>query len=345
MKISVTARDSGHEFECREGEKILHAGLRAGVALPYECGSGTCGTCKAVLARGEVNGGWPAAPGREYLKAERNEILMCQSLARTDCALELRGRVGEMTAPRPGHFGGVIETMEFLNREVVRLDVRLDAAIDFEAGQFMLVGIDGLEGLRGLSMANYDRPAERIVFTVKLVPGGGLSEWLGGGGRVGEALTLFGPLGKAFYRPDEDTNMLFIAGGSGLAPMLSILARAKDEGHFERHEGHIFFGTRTAKDLYAMDELMSHRAAFPHGLALSVVFSEAAPTDGLAHRFPDVSFSAGFVHEIAGRAMVGKCDDMTAFLAGPPPMVDGALRMLVTEARMPPFRIRYDKFS
>ena len=345
MKISVTARDSEHAFECREGEKILHAGLRAGVALPYECGSGTCGTCKAVLARGEVDGGWPAAPGREHLKAERNEILMCQSVARSDCALELRGRVGEMTAPQPGHVGGVIETMEFLNREVVRLDVRLDAPVDFEAGQFMLVGIDGLEGLRGLSMTNYDRPAERVFFTVKLVPGGGLSEWLRAGGRADEAVTLFGPLGKAFYRPKEDTNMLFIAGGSGLAPTLSILARAKEVGHFERHEGHIFFGTRTVEDLYAMDELMSHRAAFPHGLALNVVLSEEGPTAGLAHQFPNVSFASGLVHEIAGRAMVGKYGDMTAFLAGPPPMVDGALRMLVTEARMPPSRIRYDKFS
>lgn len=345
MRISVAARESQHTFECRDGEKVLHAGLRSGIALPYECGTGTCGSCKAVLAEGEVDDGWSAAPGHKYLKPERNEFLMCQCTARADCALELRGRVPPMDLPQPDHHAGVIAAVEELNDAVVRVDVSPDSPVEFEAGQFMLFGVDGLEGRRGLSMANFDTPASRLVFTVKLVPGGGLSQWLRAGGRVGTRVSLFGPIGKAVYRPGDEGNLLFIAGGSGLAPILSILAGAHAARHFEAHRGHVFFGARTADELYALEELVAHKKAFPQSLALTVALSDEGPTSTLAYQWPDVSFAAGLVHEVAGRVMSGKYDDTTAYLAGPPPMVESAMRMLVTEARMPPSRIRYDKFS
>ena len=270
---------------------------------------------------------------------------MCQCIANSDCALDVRGRIGEMDLPRPRHLEGVIDAVEKLNDAVVRLDVSLDEAVEFEAGQFMLVEVDGLEGRRGLSMANFEKRAGRLVFTVKLMPGGGLSQWLQAADRAGARVRLFGPLGKAVYRAGDEGNLLFIAGGSGLAPMLSILQRAREERHFESNRGHLFFGVRTADDLYAMDELVSHRKAFPDGFALTVALSDVEPTSGLASQWPDVSFATGLVHEVAGRVMTGKYDDTTAYLAGPPPMVEGAMRMLITEACLPPARIRYDKFS
>ena len=81
----------------------------------------------------------------------------------------------------------------------------------------MLVGHDAFAGRRGLSMANFERPTDRLIFTVKLKAGGGLSDWLTGGKRVGERLDLFGPLGRAIYRPGEVGDIVCIAGGSGLA--------------------------------------------------------------------------------------------------------------------------------
>ena len=88
MRITVKARGGEGEFECEPGEKILHAGLRSGVELPYECGTGTCGTCKARLVSGRVESEWPEAPGSRYLK-DPAELLMCQCVAREDCALEV----------------------------------------------------------------------------------------------------------------------------------------------------------------------------------------------------------------------------------------------------------------
>ena len=346
MRVQLTAKDTSHAFDCGEGEPILHAGLRQGVALAYECASGTCGTCKAALVAGDVGAGWPNAPGRSFLKSE-GDILMCQAAARSDCELTVRGRVQEFSGEDilPGRHAGILESVVPLNSDVLRLDVRLDGPIAFDAGQFMLVGHTAFAGQRGLSMANFERPADRLTFTVKLKRGGGLSDWLAGGDRPGERLDLFGPLGRATYRPGEVGGILCIAGGSGLAPMLSILELAKRAGHFAEHDGHIFFGVRTLDDLYGMEELSAVRAVFPERVSLTVALSDEKPGEAARQRWPGVAFAAGLVHEVAGHAMTGKYDGLTAYLAGPPPMVEGAMRMLVTQAKLPPSRIRYDKFS
>ena len=88
MKIAVSARNGSWDFECAAGEKILHAALRSGVELPYECATGTCGTCKATLVSGRHESHWPDAPGHRYLKSAA-EILTCQSVAHEDCQLEV----------------------------------------------------------------------------------------------------------------------------------------------------------------------------------------------------------------------------------------------------------------
>src|SRR5204862_7825003 len=89
MKIVVTARNGTRDFECEPGEKILHAGLRAGIELPYECATGTCGTCKAKLVSGRVREEWPQAPGKKYVKPAAGEFLMCQCVAEEPLALEV----------------------------------------------------------------------------------------------------------------------------------------------------------------------------------------------------------------------------------------------------------------
>jgi toluene monooxygenase electron transfer component len=105
VKIVVTARSGAVEFACEPGEKILHAGLRSGVELPYECGTGTCGTCKARLVSGRVESEWPDAPGGRYLKSPA-ELLMCQCVARDDCALEVGVLKTREPTRRPRRAGG-----------------------------------------------------------------------------------------------------------------------------------------------------------------------------------------------------------------------------------------------
>jgi toluene monooxygenase electron transfer component len=345
VKILVNARNGTRDFECAPGEKILHAGLRSGVELSYECATGTCGTCRAKLVSGRAESEWPAAPGTRYLKGEA-EILTCQSVAHDDCALEvgiLKSHEADTIAPRV--LAGVVGALRHLTHDVVAFDLDIAGPLDFDAGQFALLTVPGIVGARAYSMVNFDRRARRLSFVVKKKPGGAVSEWLFGEGVEGAHLGLFAPLGHATFRPDAPKHVLCVAGGSGIAGMMSILARACADSHFAAWDGHVFFGVRTARGGFFLDELEAFRARYPTRLSVTLALSDEDVPASLAAAYPGFAFARGFVHAVAGERMQGRFADVRAYVAGPPPMVDASLRLLLREARLPPADIRYDKFS
>ena len=347
MKISVRTRGESFAFDCAAGEKILQAGLRAGFGLPFECGSGTCGTCKAELGDGELDEGWREAPGRAYVKAERSEFLMCQASPRSDCSIGVRSKVEALPddVPVPNARSGQIMKVELLTHDVCRIEVSIDKPTSFNAGQFMLVGAEAVVGQRAYSMANYAATTDSLTFVIKQVPDGGFTDWLFAADRIGIDLELFGPLGVATYAPTLPNNLVCIAGGSGLAPMLSILDHAIQAGHFNTYAGDLFFGVRTERDIYLLDQLKEFAAKAPEKLGITVVLSDTAPSAELSAAHPELQFDEGFVHEATMRHMVGRWENVMTYLAGPPPMVDATLRALVMEAKLAPAAIRYDKFS
>jgi toluene monooxygenase electron transfer component len=344
MKIVVRARNETRDFACAPGETILHAGLRQGVGLPYECATGTCGTCRARLVSGHTESAWPEAPGRRYFKSER-DLLTCQSVAGEDSTLEVGVALKNGGAPAPRAVGGVLRGRRALTHDVVAFDVTVDEPVDFDAGQFALLTAPGIAGARAYSMVNFARRAERLSFVVKKKPGGAVSEWLFGGDVEGARLGLVVPLGHATFHPGQGKHVLCIAGGSGVAGMMSILSLACEAGHFTGWDGHVFFGVRTARDGFFLDELEAFRLRYPERLAVTVALSDEDVPPALATRYPGFAFARGFVHSVAGEAMKGRFADVRAWVAGPPPMVDASLRLLLREARLPPADIRYDKFS
>lgn len=343
MKIHVNARNRAHHFDAAPAESILYAGLGAAVALPYECGSGTCGTCKARLLSGEIDDAWPEAPGRKFLKGP-DEFLMCQCSARGDVALEVAAFVQEFdtAACVPKAVRGRIRSSELLTQDVVQLRIDIDSPIEFDAGQFVLVRVPGIAGYRGWSMVNYDRNARSLLFVVKKKPGGKLSDWLFAEPRTGAEVDVFGPLGSATFYPALGQNILCIAGGSGIAGMMSILSRAAQDNYFAEHSGDVFFGVRTMKDAFFLDEFSSLREACGDRLKVTIALSEESASFRNDH--PLLAFDTGFVHEVAGRSMQGRYEGVRAYLAGPPPAVDASVRMLLM-ARVSTANIRYDKFS
>ncbi|HYA21212.1 MAG TPA: 2Fe-2S iron-sulfur cluster-binding protein [Burkholderiales bacterium] len=347
MRIQVNARNRTYQFEATEGEKILYAGLRAEIELPYECGTGTCGTCKAKLIDGSIKDGWPDAPGKKYVKPELGEFLMCQCSAQSDVAVEVSQFV-YITDPgscpaKP--ITGTVEAIRALTHDVKAIDVALDAPCDFDAGQFMVVKAPEVPGMRGYSMVNFSRQTRRLHFVVKRKPGGGFSEWLFSGKPKGARLDLIGPLGKATFYPSLAKNILCIAGGSGIAGIMSILSRAAQERYFEQFQGYVFFGVRFMKDTFYLDELTALCKEFPHKLRIVVALSEQdVPTEAI-QKYPLLRFERGMVHDVAMREMGGKYQNLRAYLAGPPPAVDAAIRMLLLEAKLTADNIRYDKFS
>jgi toluene monooxygenase electron transfer component len=239
----------------------------------------------------------------------------------------------------------VLRGVRRLTHDVVAFDVEIDAALDFAAGQFALITVPGIVGARAYSMVNFDRGAERLSFVVKKKPGGGVSEWLFGGNVEGSRLGVFAPLGRATFHPDVNKHVLCIAGGSGIAGMMSILSRACGADYFAERDGHVFFGVRTARDHFFLDELEAFRRRCPARLAVTVALSDEDVPDALVAAYPGFTFARGFVHAVAGEAMKGRYADVRAWVAGPPPMVDASLRLLLREARLSPADIRYDKFS
>jgi len=345
VNVVLTARGEAHAFECSVGENILYAGLRSGLALPYECGTGTCSTCKARLASGETASAWPEAPG--YVGLKSGDILMCQTLAAGDCGVEVSAAVTRMpeTASVPAHLGAVIRQRAMLTHDVATLDLDLDEPVDFEAGQFMVMTAPGISGGRAYSMVNYERRATRLVFVVKEKPGGRFSEWLFGDGVEGTRVHLFGPLGHATFSPDLGKPVVCIAGGSGIAGMMAILACADQARYFDEHQGYLFFGVRTSRDLFFADELKALTATCPEGLHVTIALSDEDVDPAFAAEHPEFSFGKGFVHAVAGASMKGKFANVRAYAAGPPPMVSATLRMLLLEGKLKSADIRYDKFS
>ena len=224
-------------------------------------------------------------------------------------------------------------------------EVDLDEPIDFEAGQFALLTVPGIAGARAYSMVNFDRTAKRLSFVVKRKPGRR-------GERVdlrrpveGTHLDVFAPVGHATFQPGLPRHLLCIAGGSGIAGMMSILSLACQADHFMDWDGHIFFGIRTERDHFFLDELEAFRARHPSRLAITIALSDEDVPDSLSAAYPGFAFARGFVHAVAGERMQGRFADVRAYVAGPPPMVDASLRWLLREARLAPADVRYDKFS
>jgi toluene monooxygenase electron transfer component len=345
MKVRLNARNRAHHFDVASDQRLLYVGLNNAVDLPYECGSGTCGTCKARLLDGQIKDTWPEAPGRQFLKNE-GEFLLCQCEAVTDVMIEVSSFVHTMEAGArvPRENKGNIADMRKLTHDILLLSVGLEQPMDFDAGQFVMVRVPGVDGFRGWSIVNYDRNASTLEFVVKRKPKGGVSEWLFETAAVGSKLDLFGPLGKATFSPSLGKHLLCIAGGSGIAGMMSILSRAAHDAYFTQYRGDVFFGVRTLNDAFFLDEFSQFVATCGDKLGVTVAFSDEAVPPSTAEKYPLLKFDHGLVHDIAGKHMSGRLSNVRAYLAGPPPAVDASIRMLL-QARVSTDNIRYDKFS
>ena len=347
MKIKVQTKGGSYDFDCGPEETLLYAGLRNGLSLPYECATGTCGTCRARVVEGKTHLEWADAPGMSYVKQEKKEILMCQARARGDCTLRVPGKMtGEIKRDRwPSYFDGQVNNCRLVTHDVSLFDVKLDKPTSFDAGQFVLLESDEVVGTRAYSMVNYDRETNKLVFVIKRKHDGKFSDWIFDNNVEGKSIKIFGPLGCATFHPKENKNILCIAGGSGIAGMMAIVSHGCQSSYFKTHNGFIFFGVRSKKDIFFLEELSNYVMKYPENLEVTIALSEETNATGLQKCYQNLRFATGFVHAVVSEHMTDKYLDMLAYVAGPPPMVDSALRMLVLEAKFPGTDIRYDKFT
>jgi len=323
----------GIAFNCLPGQTLLHAALAAGIDLPYECASGSCGTCRARLVAGNVISLWPGGPGlseRDRQKGDR--VLCCQSVAQGDCVIQ--ARPGPQAPPvRPGRWPTRVHSARDLNRDVLHLVLETDAAVDFLPGQFMLFELPGGIGRRAYSMSNVADADGGLEFIVKHKPGGAGTAHLFGELRIGDQIDVEGPYGRAWLRDDASRDIVLLAGGSGLAPIWSIAQaalRRRIEGRLR-----LYFGVNRADELFWLDEFEQARRAHPE-LEVNLVLMEASPRD------PD-----GSRYGLVGPVMAADVGDTLRddlYMAGPPGLIDSVLRGFVAAGKARADRVFFDRF-
>lgn len=334
-------------FSAASGQRLLQAGLASGVGLPHECATGTCGSCKATVIKGEVHRLWPEAPGAKAIR-NANETLLCQSAADGPVELALRANFIPPYDPAPREIKGRLSLDRVLTPDVALFSIALDSPMSWQPGQFVLVSGLGIDGARAYSMTREAADTGRIDLLIRKDPAGKFSTTLFDDLSRSHDVTVFGPLGRATFACGEERPFIAMAGGSGIAGILAILDHAVNGGHFGRHQSKLFFGLRDAASSYLLDEISAAVAASQGNLAATVAFSNEACGAEFAARYPSIRFVDGFVHDVVRAAMqegAAAGANPVFFVAGPPVMVNAAMRMLVTECKVSPAEIRYDRFG
>lgn len=285
----LTMHPGPHAVPARAGETLLEAGLRAGLALPYDCRAGGCGMCVCTVLNGKVDDGdYQPAALTEAMRA-RGQTLMCCATALEDVELEVDvpSIAGDAAATGPQRHRGTVERMERLAPDVIRLWIALpdEQRLDFEAGQYINIVLDD-GAKRAFSFANAPGASDRIEMHVRLVPGGRFTTHVFERMREGDTIDFEGPVGR-FTLHEGERPILFIAGATGFAPIKSIVEDAFRRGI--ARPMWLYWGVRERKDLYMADLAESWAREYPH-FRFVPVLSDAADDAAWAGR-------RGLVHE------------------------------------------------
>ena len=322
-------------FGCGEDDTLLRAGLRAGFGMPYECNTGNCGTCKAELLSGTVESMWPAAPGLNERDRAKNRVLACQARPTSDCAIKVRLRPENVPAHRPARFRATLEATRDLTHDLREFRFRAEGAPGFLPGQYALFELPGVTGYRTYSMANVDDGSGTWEFMVKRMPGGIGTNTLFDKVPIGSTLELDGPYGLAYLRNDSPRDLLCIAGGSGLAPILSVARGAVREPALDGRQIHVFYGARAPRDICGEAEL-SALPGYGSRIHFQPVVSNPEPGDGWTG-------PTGFVHEHVKGIFGERFKEFECYFAGPPAMAQAVQQMLIA-ARVPFPQVHFDSF-
>ena len=318
----------GVEMEVEEGEWVLDAAFRQGIAVPHGCREGQCSSCKCLLVDGDVEVEDYSTFALADYERETGHILLCRSYAFSDLTIELLNFDEDLMrrAIAVKTFDGVLSAVTTLTHDTRLLEVQLERPMKFWAGQFVEIGVrvSGAGGdavvARSYSMASTQSTPTTLQFIIRKYPDGAFSSLVDTTLTPGTAVTLKGPFGMCFRREDRPGPMILVGGGSGMSPLWAILKDHIESG--EQRPIRFFYGARTRKDLFFLDEFAAVAAKLSD-FEFIPVLSQATDEDAW-------SGETGFVHEAVERilreqALPGELD---AYTCGPPPMIDAVLPVL-----------------
>lgn len=332
MSYKVSIEPSGHKFEVDEGEVVLDAAIRHGLSIPYGCRNGVCGACKGKVVEGKVRyeDGLPDALSET--EAAIGQVLCCKALADSELVLEIHEVTGGSDIPIR-KMPVKVAKMERLADDVMLLKFKLPDTerMLFLAGQYIdILPEDGRR--RSFSIANPPHDDEFLELHVRLVDGGEFTNFIFDGLMERDILRIEGPFGQFFLREDSTKPKIFVAGGTGFAPVKGILEHAFQEGITTPI--HLYWGVRTEADLY-MAELANSWAS-RENFSFIPVLSDLKPEDEWSGR-------RGMVHEV----LLEDFTDLSGYevyASGPPVMVD-AVREGVILKGLPKDQFYFDSFD
>ena len=325
--------DTEYAYACAEGDTLLRAALRAGLGLRYECNTGSCGSCKVGLIEGDVKDLYPGAPGIGMRDRERGRCLACQSVPLGDCVLRARVEGDFVPVHRPKRMPARLETVRDITRDIREFGFRAEGQAAFLAGQFAMVAFDDGPS-RAYSMSNTSNPEGRWNFMVRRTPDGRMSRALFEM-EVGGAIEIDAPYGHAYLREDVSRDIVCIAGGSGIAPMASIIDAAAQAGGPATW---FFYGGRGPDDVPRVADLLGIVEPRQQ-LQWHPVISVPALAEGT-----DWTGEVGFVHELLPKKLPRPLPEYEYYVAGPPPMVRATLQLLAKLGGVPPSQVHADCF-
>jgi len=334
-QFQISLAGSEATYACDEGDTLLRAGLRQGLGLAYECNVGACGSCKFDLLEGEVDDLFPDAPGLRPKERERGKRLACQCVPTSNCTIKIRSGAEYASAIRPRRFAARFTGCVSVTPDMSIFSFSADTPAEFLAGQYAMLEIPGVGQPRAYSMSNLGNRDGTWEFIIRRVPGGRVTNYLFDTLRPGDEITIDGPYGVAYLRRDIPRRIVGIAGGSGLAPVISIM---KDSATLTTTQGTpvMLFGGRTSKDIPDVSKLLEGSGA---RIEFHPIVS-APDADAGANWSGDT----GFVHEFIERKLSGPLSDCEFYLAGPPPMIESVVRLLVADHKVPASQIHFDRF-
>ncbi len=317
MVATVRIKQWPKPIALEPGQVVLEAALNAGIPYPFGCQSGNCGACKSMLIEGKVE----LADYSEFALTDEEKaqglVLACRSMAEGDIEIAwLEGEDIALHAQR--RLDCKVAKLERLTHDItgVTLEIEKGGPFAFTAGQFARVTFPG-QKTRDYSMAS--RPDEAsLVFHIRHMQGGHVSAYVANELKVGTPVAVEGPNGIAHLKEAHAGPIVAIAGGSGLAPIASIVETALHKGR--RGPIHLYFGARDEQDVYLEDRFKALAAKHPN-LTYHVVLSQAA---GATQR------RTGFLHD-AVASDFQSLDGAKAYVAGPPVMVDAVTPVLVSK--------------
>ena len=330
-QIALTFEDGVTRFiECRDGETVADASYRSRINIPLDCRDGVCGTCKSFCESGRYELG-EYVPDEAMTEEEEAEgyVLTCQMVPQSDCVVRIFTS-SDIAKTGPSAHQGRIGGIQRLSDSTLTFSIELDGdrPLGFLPGQYVNIAVPGTEQTRSYSFSS--RPGRtQVSFLLRDTPTGALPTFLRGPAQVNHPIEFHGPLGT-FYLRDIKRPVLFLAGGTGLAPFTAMLATLDPDS--TQHPIHLIYGVTSDQDLVKVDELEEAAKRLPNFSFAYCVADETStcPNKGYVTRFIEPAQLNG--------------GDVDVYLCGPPVMVE-AVRNHFKQQGVTPQNFYYEKFT